>query len=221
MFAKTIPGTLASRACVCALALMIPMHPGIAQAADPALSPDEAATPHPSRWARFEQKLAGWQVVVGAGAIIAPTYEVGDSFEVTPVPFVSATMFDMLTLDPGGASISVMSRGPFELDARLGYDTGRQEDDDDHLKGMGDIDFGVVVGAKASLQFGPVEFFAQADRTIGGSEGLVGRLGVELAQPLSQSLVIGAGASALFADDKHMQGYFGVDAQQARSGLKG
>ncbi|MGO4838302.1 MipA/OmpV family protein, partial [Rhizobiaceae sp. 2RAB30] len=34
------------------------------------------------------------------------------------------------------------------------------------------------------------------------------------------SLVIGAGASAVFADDKHMQAYFGVDAQQAaRSGL--
>lgn len=216
MFAKRNSGTFASRATICMLVVLA--HSGTAQAADAAS--DAAATPHPSRLARIGQSLAGWQLVVGAGAMIAPEYEGSDAFAVTPVPFVSATLFDVLTIDPGGASMTVLEQGPFELSARLGYEVGRQADDSDHLRGLGDIDFGATIGMQAAMSIGPVEFFARADRTIGGSEGLVGRLGVEVAQPLSQSLVIGAGASAVLADDKHMQAYFGVDAQQAaNSGL--
>lgn len=179
-----------------------------------------AAELQSSRLGRLGDKLAEWQVVVGAGALMVPKYEGSDEFEVLPVPFVSARLFDALTIDPTGATVTLFNQGAFKLGAKVGYEMGREEDDGDRLGGLGDVDGGVTAGAKASIQFGPAEFFAEVDKTISGSDGLVGRLGVEVTQPLSPSWVIGAGASAIVADEKHMQAYFGITPEQAaRSGL--
>jgi len=197
------------------------LAPTMGWAADGVAANDELqASPNPSRFGRVGEKLAEWQVVVGAGVMIAPEYEGSDEFKVRPLPFVSATFFDTVTVDPTGATMAVFEQGGLQFSARLGYELGRQEDDSDHLKGLGDVDLGATVGAKATFELGPVELFATVDKTIGGSEGLVGRVGIEATQPVSERLLLGASASAVFADENHMQAYFGVSADQsARSGL--
>ncbi|ANN58774.1 MipA/OmpV family protein [Mesorhizobium loti] len=224
---KLVSGTFAGRAPLAAMAIVFSTHSEIVQAAD-AIAVDTDADdtgdltppPDPSRFGRFEQKLAGWHVVLGGGAIIVPKYEGSNEFKVMPVPFVSATFLDTVRVDPTGANIAVYEHGPFELSARLGYDMGRKEDDADRLRGLGDVDMGAVVGAKAAVKFGPAKIYAQLDKTIGGSDGMQGTLGIEVTQPLSQSWMVGAGASVVFADEKYMQAYFGVTPEQsARSGL--
>ncbi|TIN21659.1 MAG: MipA/OmpV family protein [Mesorhizobium sp.] len=222
MFAKIDSGMFAGRASLAAMAILFSTHSGVVLAADAiAVDTDDLTPPpEPSRFGRIEQKLADWHVVLGGGAIIAPKYEGSDEFEIMPVPFVTATFRDTVTIDPTGANIAVYDQGPFALSARLGYEMGRKEDDSDHLRGLGDVDMGATVGAKAAVKFGPAEIFAQLDKTIGGSDGLLGTVGIEVTQPLSQSLMIGASASVVFADENHMQAYFGVTPEQsARSGL--
>lgn len=223
---KMISGMVAGRASLAAMAILFSTHSEIVLAADAIAVDTDADTgdltrpPEPSRFGRFEQKLGDWHVVLGGGAVIAPKYEGSNEFKVMPVPFVSATFLDTVTIDPTGANIALYEQGPFEFSARLGYDTGRKEDDSDHLRGLGDVDMGAVVGAKAAVKFGPAEIFAQLDKTIGGSDGLQGTIGIEVNQPLSQSLMVGASASVVFADENYMQAYFGVTPEQsARSGL--
>lgn len=139
--------------------------------------------------------------------------------EILPVPFVSATLFDRLTLDPSGIGLKAYERGPFELDVKVGYDLGRSEDDSDDLRGLGDIDAAATVGGRASLNYGPATFFVSVDQMIGGSDGLVGKAGVEFTQPVTETIILGAGASATLADKNYMDAYFGIDAgQAARSG---
>ncbi|WP_292652469.1 MipA/OmpV family protein, partial [Mesorhizobium sp.] len=130
--------------------------------------------PEPSRFGRIEQKLADWHVVVGGGAIIVPKYEGSDEFKIMPVPFVTATFRDVVTIDPTGADIAIYKQDRFAFSARLGYEMGRDEDDADRLRGLGDIGMGATVGGKVAVNFGPAEIFAQVDKTIGGSDGLVG-----------------------------------------------
>jgi outer membrane scaffolding protein for murein synthesis (MipA/OmpV family) len=222
MFAKIDSGLFAGRASLAAMAILFSTHSGVVLAADAiAVDTDDfTPPPEPSRFGRIEQKLADWHVVLGGGAIIAPKYEGSDEFKIIPVPFVTATFRDTVTIDPTGADIAVYDHGPFALSARLGYEMGRKEDDSNHLRGLGDVDMGATVGAKAAMKFGPAEIFAQLDKTIGGSDGLLGTVGIEVTQPLSQSLMIGASASVIFADENHMQAYFGVTPEQAaRSGL--
>lgn len=222
MFTKMDSGLFAGRASLAAMAILFSAHSGMVLAADAIAvnSDDLAPPPDPSRFGRFEQKLADWHVVLGGGAIMAPKYEGSDEFKIVPVPFITATFLDVVTIDPTGANIAVYKQGPFEFGARLGYEMGRKEDDSDHLRGLGDVDMGATAGARAAVKFGPAEVFARVDRTIGGSNGLEGEVGIEVTQPLSQSLVIGASASAVFADEKYMQAYFGVTPEQSvRSGL--
>jgi MipA family protein len=222
MFAKMDSGIFAGRASLAVMAILFSTHPGTALAADAIAvnSDDFTPPPEPSRFGRIEQKLADWHVVLGGGAIIVPKYEGSDEFKIMPVPFVTATFRDVVTIDPTGADIALYKQDRFEFSARLGYEMGRDEDDADRLRGLGDIGMGATVGGKAAVNLGPAEIFAQVDKTIGGSDGLVGEVGIEVSQPLSQSLMIGARASAVFADENHMQAYFGVTPQQsARSGL--
>ena len=179
---KVVSGLFAGRASLAAVAILLSTHSQIALAADAIAvdTEDPTASPDPSRFGRFEQKLAGWHVVLGGGAIIVPKYEGSNEFKVLPVPFISATFRDTVRIDPTGANIALYEQGPFELSARLGYDMGRKEDDSDHLRGLGDVDMGAVVGARAAVKFGPAKIYAQLDKTIGGSDGMEGTLGIEV-----------------------------------------
>ena len=220
MFAKIETGLFAGRASVAAMAMLFSTHSGMAADAIAVNSDDVIPPPDVSRFGRVEQKLADWHVVLGGGAIVVPKYEGSDDFKVMPVPFVTATFLDVVTINPSGASIAVYEQGPFELSARLGFNMGRKEDDADRLRGLGDIDMGAKAGMKAAVKFGPAEIFAQVDKTIGGSDGLEGEVGIEVSRPLTESLIVGASASAVFADENYMQAYFGVTSEQsARSGL--
>ncbi|MBX4955245.1 MipA/OmpV family protein [Rhizobium lentis] len=191
-----------------------------AQAADFGSGEQAApAAPDPERFGPVRQALHDWHVVIGAGAVLTPKYEGSDEFEVSPFPFVSAEFFDRITIDPTGIEIKAIEKDAFRFDVNVGYDSGRDEDDADMLRGMGDIDFGVTVGGKATYTFGPANVFVSVDKTIGGSEGLLATAGASISQPLSEHLILGAEASATFADDNYMEAYFGVNStQSSRSG---
>lgn len=207
------------------IALVISLMPSLAYAADAPPDSDPTAIPDMPDPQRFDfpvrQKLHNWEVMLGAGVMYEPKYEGSDEMEVSPLPFISATFFDRLTIDPTGVELKAYEQGPFQFDVNLGYDFGRKEKDSHDLRGMGNVDGGVTVGGKTTLSYGPAEFFVSFDKTLGGSEGLLGTFGTEFTQPINEKLILGAGASATFADKNYMDSYFGVTAAQAaRSGYK-
>ncbi|EJN04969.1 MipA/OmpV family protein [Phyllobacterium sp. YR531] len=187
----------------------------IAQSSDEA-SPERI---NPSRFEKITDRLNKWNVVIGAGGIYAPKFEGSDEFEIQPFPMFSATFGEHVTVDPRGISINIYRNQSFSFSTKIGYDSGRDEDDSDHLKGLGDIDAGAVIGGKLTYELGPVELFTSFDKTIGGSDGLVGTIGASVSHSYNQFL-FSAGASATWADSNHMDAYFGVTkAQSVRSGL--
>jgi len=170
------------------------------------------------RFDYIAETLAGWKVVVGAGGMVRPKFEGGKRFEILPAPLFMAE-YGRVSIDPLGVSVKIVEFENFSFAARGGYDLGRDDGDDKHLRGLGDIDAGGVVGATAAYQLGPVKFSAAIDKTIGGSDGLTGTIGAE-ASHMFGPLILTAGASTTWADDNHMQEYFGVTRRQsARSGL--
>ena len=182
-------------------------------------APEAAVDRHDfSRFDYIAETLAGWKVVIGAGGIVGPKFEGAKRFEIDPVPLFLAE-FGRVSVDPRGVSVKVVEFENFSFAARGGYDLGRDDSDDRHLRGLGDIDAGGVVGATAAYDLGPVKFSAALDKTIGGSDGLTGVLGAE-ASHMFGPVILTAGASATWADDNHMEDYFGVTRRQsARSGL--
>ncbi|KQT00726.1 MipA/OmpV family protein [Rhizobium sp. Leaf386] len=156
-----------------------------------------------------------WSLILGAGAMFEPEYEGGDKFAINPIPVFIFTYGEWLEIDPTGATIKAFERDGFSLSARVGYETGRDEDDADELKGLGDIDFAATVGLKAAYEMGPLEIYAAIDQTIGGSESLIGTIGAEYTAPVTEQLILGAGVEATIANGKHMDAYFGVNADQS------
>lgn len=181
----------------------------------------QAGTVDERRYGPIRQKLSDWNLFVAGGAMYAPKYEGSDEFELVPMPMISITLGDRLTIDPGGLSLDVLDSNGLKLSVSGGYDMngGRDEDDSSHLKGLGDIDAGAVVGTQLSYEWGPMEFYASVDKTFGGSDGLQAQVGANVSHHVDR-FMLSAGVSATFADDNYMETYFGVTAiQSARSGL--
>lgn len=195
-----------------------------AGAADaPRSEPGDRPASAPADVGRFDHiadRLAGWKVVVGGGALVGPKYEGAKRLDVMPLPLFKAEFGDRVGIDPRGVSVTVVTLGDFKLAARGGYELGRDDKDDRHIRGLGDVDPGGVAGATASYAFGPITLKAELDKTIGGSKGLTGAFGAEASHMFGRVL-LSAGASATWADDKHMDAYFSVDRRQSiRSGLR-
>ncbi|CAN7453147.1 MipA/OmpV family protein [Pararhizobium sp. LjRoot238] len=172
-----------------------------------------------SRYGDFRDKLHDWKVTIGAGAIYMPEYEGSDKFDVNPLPIFSAVFGDRVSVDITGVTVDLYERDGFRVGVKGGYELGRKEDDSDYLRGLGDIDAGGVIGGIVSYERGPFEVYGTLDKTIGGSDGLTGTLGAKASYKYER-FIFAADASGTWADDKHMESYFGItSAQSASSGL--
>lgn len=129
------------------------------------------------RFGGMRQGLSDWNVIVGVGALYALKFEGSDDFDVSPIPVISAQIGDRVSIDTTGLTIDLLETNGFTLALKGGYELGRDEDDSDHLRGLGDVDAGGVIGARLSYALGAMEFYASIGRTIGGSDGLLGKFG--------------------------------------------
>lgn len=172
-----------------------------------------------ARYGDFRDTLADWKVTVGAGAIYMPEYEGSDKFDVNPFPIFSAEFGERVSVDITGVTVDLYETNGFRVGIKGGYELGRKEDDSDYLRGLGDIDAGGVIGGIVSYDVGPLQAYAKLDKTIGGSDGLTGTVGAK-ASYRYERFIFSADVSGTWADDKHMESYFGItSAQSARSGL--
>lgn len=181
---------------------------------------DRVADPGGFDNARYSSS-SEWKITLGAGAAYAPAYEGSDKLKAGAVPLVSIQYGDTLDIDFSGVTVNLLNQNGFRLGITGGWESGRKEKDDrKNLRGMGDIKAGGVVGGVIAYGIDPFEVYATLDKTIDGSEGLTATVGASVSQKFEQ-FVIGAALSATWADDNHMQSYFGVtSAQSARSGLR-
>lgn len=191
----------------------------IAKAADASFVEQSPQPPFDQE--RFNaQPERSWSLIIGAGGSYEPEYEGSDEYKLSPVPVFVFTYGEWFEIDPSGVTITAFEQNGFALAGRVGYESGRDEDDSDRLRGLGKIDLAATVGAKASYTWNNLEIYAAIDQTIDGSESLIGTFGAEYKAPVTERLILGAGVEAVVANDKHMQAYFGVTAaQSASSGL--
>lgn len=193
--------------------------PLAANGADLEATEVQYATPDAQRFGGVRKTLHDWNVTLGGGVLYLPEYEGSDEFRVLPFPLFSASYRDTIHIDPTGVEVDLYKWNGFRVAVKGGYELGRQEDDSDYLRGLGDVDPGGVVGGSISYQMGPLEAYAELDKTIGGSDGLTAKAGVEVSHRYER-FVFSGDVSATWADDQHMQAYFGITpGQSANSGL--
>ncbi|HXP97658.1 MAG TPA: MipA/OmpV family protein [Telmatospirillum sp.] len=176
---------------------------------------------------QLEQPGAGdhpstWDVTLGIGAGYAPRFEGAERYHVTPIPFGSVSYRGWASLGPQGLGADVVRAGKFKMGVLAGYAGGRDENDDPHLHGLGNISGSLQLGGYAAYQWDAFEVRAQVRQAvIHTGNGLTGSLGATYAFRPAPRWMLKLGPQLSFADSDHMRKFFGVTAgQSASSGLR-
>lgn len=166
-----------------------------------------------------------WQA--GGFVFVTPKYEGSKDYEVRGAPFIA----------PAGLSSDsswVQFRGPDDLRFRViqfnGFEAGplagwrfdRDDNDASRLRGLGDVDGGLVLGGYAAYDFGFIKPFVSYHHGVTGDDtGALVRFGAETNTRIGAAAVT-AYAGATYADDEFMDAYFSISNAQAlnsRAGL--
>lgn len=201
-------------AVVVALGAMV--LPAVPAAAQPVLERGETV-PLPQRPA------TAWSLSVGALAGLRPDYEGSDNYSFLGAPLVElrygGDRFFVSTRDGVGATL--VKIGGFTAGPVLRYRFGRDQDDNDALRGMGDVGGTVEGGAFLRFQEGGWVVVVNAAQGLngGGHRGATVFASLGYGGRLAPRWLFSLGPSVTWASDNYMQSFFGVTPTQgARAG---
>lgn len=173
-------------------------------------------------------KEGDWDIQLGAVAMYQPDYEGSDDYEVSPLPFLMVNYRDLVFLRGPMLGVNALTfQGPtprdkLQMGPLVRYEFGRDEGDNDDLRGMGDIDGAVELGAFITYDIGPWSTGLTLFRDVSDShDGLTAKLEAGHKLTLGPKLMLRTEISTTWADDNYTETFFGVTASQsARSGMR-
>lgn len=167
-----------------------------------------------------------FDVSVGGFAIVTPKYEGSSSYEVYGFPIVLPSSIG----SDGWLQVKGVDDIRFKLFDHQGFEAGplagwrfdRDEDDGRLLRGLGDVDGGLVVGGYVAYRLGMVKPFLSYHHQVTGDEtGGVLRFGTEAKWELGRGVEVVGSVGASWADDDYMDAYFSVSPAQAAASVAG
>jgi len=171
------------------------------------------------------------QWTVGGIGFVVPKYEGSNDYEVLGAPFAYPVFSDAQT--GGVAGRVAFGNGIDDLRFRLfdgagfeagvlgGYALGRDQDDGPLLRGLGDVDGGLIVGGYAGVRFGLALFDVSYHRIVTGDTGGYFRVGVSGETAITPNVTLRTRVGTTYADSDYMADYFGVSAAQAFNSVAG
>ena len=162
-----------------------------------------------------------WALSIGLGAGVAPDYEGSNDYEFGFGPNISASWRDTIFYKGKSLGANIIRDKNLKAGLILVKASGRDEDDNDKLEGLGDVDGGLEVGGFVSYKNKPWRFKAEARQEVdSGHEGALVELSVGTDLPLTKPLVF-VELGTTWASDDYMESFFGIDSgQSANSGLE-
>ena len=163
---------------------------------------------------------------LGAGAMVAPDYEGSNDYEIAPVPIVEIGWRDRIrltTADGPGLFGTPYRTEDFSFEIGVIYDDGRDEDDNDALRGLGDLDVGAVAVGRFNYEFGPFEAGLELTRDLTGDrDGMTVTAELEYGiMLLEDQLHVGVTPYVTWANEDYMDNTFGISASQSASSALG
>jgi len=176
----------------------------------------------PPVFAQSPTPKSDWSLRLGAAALVVPSYEGSKNLAVRPLPLVDLSWRDTVFLDTRrglGANLvkfgDAKAGGAFKIGPIANWRFQRNEDDDDDLKGLGDVKGGVDVGAFVQYAVGPFDLNLVGKRNVSQSNlGGTVEFGANYRFAPIGSLRASIGPTATWADSDYMKSYFGVAADK-------
>lgn len=166
---------------------------------------------------RAEPRL---RAALGVGAGISPRYPGSDAYRAHVFPAIHLA-YGPVFFGIGGLGMNLYRAQGWRVGVNVMPSRGRDESDDPHLRGLGDVDRTVRGGAFAVYyREGYLARFGVSTDIGGNHQGTVVRFDVYARRPLGEGVVLFAGPGLTWADRNYTQTFFGVTAaQSAASGL--
>jgi outer membrane scaffolding protein for murein synthesis (MipA/OmpV family) len=169
-----------------------------------------------------------WDIRIGAGALYQPDYEGSDDYKVEALPLLMVNYRDIVFLRGTTLGANAFTwQGPRPSDKLqagplVRYQFGRDEDDSDDLRGMGDIDAAVELGGFITYSIGPWSTGLTLFQDVSGAhDGFTAKLAAGHRHSFSPKLRLRSELYTTWADESYTETYFGVTAaQSARSGMR-
>ncbi len=162
-----------------------------------------------------------WAFSLGVAAGFSPDYEGSNDYEFGFGPNFAISWKDTVFYKGKSLGANLIKRKGLKAGPILSWTSGRNEDDNDKLEGLGDVDGSVEAGGFISYRHKPFRFRMEARQDLGsGHEGALVELSGGISLPTQKPLVFAA-LGTTWASDDYMENFFGINSKQSgNSGLK-
>ena len=176
----------------------------------------------------------GWQVTLGTGSLVTPSYEGDDDYDVMILPNIQLRYEDRFFASvQEGAGYNLLRAGNFTAGPIGRIKFSRKEDGDqtftisgsktDDLLGLGDVNTTLELGGFLRYRSGPFSAGAELRQAVSGHDGLVMNIDMNVSGRITTfgpPVIWSAGPRLKIVDDNYNTAYFGVNpAQSSASGL--
>ena len=163
------------------------------------------------------------EIALSLGIIggVSPDYEGSSDYEFSFGPNIGFSWRDRIFYKGKSLGVNAIREKNLKAGPILSWGSGRDEDDNDRLDGLGDVDSSIEAGGFVSYRMKPMRFRMEIRQDIiSGHEGALVELSAGTSLPFTKPLVFVA-LGTTWASDDYMESFFGVDeGQSAASGLK-
>jgi outer membrane scaffolding protein for murein synthesis (MipA/OmpV family) len=169
----------------------------------------------------FEPTVPTWQTELGLGAQFNPIYDGAGRYETEPGPVIDIRYKDIAFASTGeGIGANLFSFRHVRFGAAISYDLGRSPHvDGESLSGLGTIHPAPEIKIFADYTLAkwlPIDIRVDARKQLGATNGYIGDVGAYMPLPGSSAKFAWfAGPTVTVADNRYMNGYFGISNHQA------
>ncbi|MEL7027647.1 MAG: MipA/OmpV family protein [Pseudomonadota bacterium] len=163
------------------------------------------------------------QITLGVGPNYSPDYFGSDNYDFGVDTNIILRFKNFATVSNEGAEFNILGLSDFELGPTADITSGRDEDNNAALEGLGDIGRSLEIGAYGRLRIRDTYTLrAQYRHALTGHDGdvVTVRMNRRLYQTSDERLTTAAGIRWTWVNAKYNQSFFGVTEEQSeRSGL--
>ena len=162
-----------------------------------------------------------WRVAVGAGLLLTPDYLGSNDWTVRPLAAfdIRAPQDAVFISFRDGAGATLLRSGPVTAGVLVRPRFGRDQDDNEALRGMGDVDFAGEAGAFVSYADGTYLARAELRQGFGGHSGVLADARIDRIFRARPDLIVSTGPRISWGSRDFAETYFGVNqVQSQRSG---
>ena len=161
-----------------------------------------------------------WKLSAGLVAINSPLYQGSEERRFLIVPNLMATYKDQLRINPRGIRFKFNKKGRAQYGIRLGWNFGRDEDDNNKLIGLGDIDMAITGTSWVRFSLDPKELFSSKFSLTHDLNDAYG--GYTIKSELSSKVFIpgvkafgNVSIHAIYGSESYNMVHYGIDEGQA------